>query len=108
MTHKGYKLHITNTHNRWVLGEIRYMVSLNYSILGELIDLASYTVFGQLKVALSQTHTHNRWVLGENKGLCILNYCLLRELIDLALYYTVFGKPAVKRKMSTLPLTSRN
>ena len=84
------------------------MVSLNYSILGELIDLASYTVFGQLKVALSETHTHNRWFLGKIRVLVILNYSILRELIDLALYYTVFGKPAVKRKMSTLPLTSRN
>jgi len=52
MTDKGYMLHITNTHNRWVLGKIRELVSLNYSILGELIDLASYTVFGQLKVAI--------------------------------------------------------
>ena len=54
------------------------------------------------------TNTHNRWFWGKIRVLVILNYSILRELIDLALYYTVFGKPAVKRKMSTLPLTSRN
>ena len=72
MTDKGYMLHITNTHNRWVLGEVRLLVSLNYSILGELIDLAKYTVFGQLKVCwlaqastLTDTHTQSM-VFGEN------------------------------------------
>ena len=59
MTDKGYMLHITNTHNRWVLGKIRELVSLNYSILGKLIDLASYTVFGQLNTVswLAQAST---------------------------------------------------
>ena len=57
-------------------GGMRLLVSLNYSILGKLIELASNTVFGQLKVAipvcwlaqastLTDTHTQSM-VFGEN------------------------------------------
>ena len=64
-------------------------------------------LYGWLAQASTLTDTHTQF-LGKIRVLVILNYSILRELIDLALYYTVFGKPAVKRKISTLPLTSQN
>ena len=81
MTDKGYMLHITNTHNLWVLGgmvygqlKLQYLrrancPSLLYSVLAAQ---GSYTVCWLAQAStLTDTHTQSM-VFGENQGISYL------------------------------------